>query len=126
MAQGQPICLQVLLTPQCPSNEAWALGGKGNGKGTSRVARLCNSVKGVCMIIGCYTLQLTCDDERHEGFTAGAGDNYVMTHSGRYEYLQDEFAGRNMRECKAQAVKVGWVFKRGRRVFCPYCINRQD
>lgn len=73
------------------------------------------------MIIGCYTLQLMCDHPEHKGFTSDNGSSYFIKPDGTSEYLYDEFSANTERDCRKQAVLRGWVFKRGRRVICPFC-----
>jgi hypothetical protein len=71
------------------------------------------------MIVGCYTVHLYCDGESHEGYQSEFG-YFVMTPGGREE-IQNEFAGRNERDCLDQAKQVGWRITKARQAFCPFC-----
>jgi hypothetical protein len=73
------------------------------------------------MIVGGYTLHLYCDHPGHNGWSY-EGKHYVRTeHNPHGEHLQDEFAGNNERDARANARAWGWVFQRERRVICPFC-----
>ena len=75
------------------------------------------------MIVGCYTVNLYCDDEGHEGFIGSTGSYYVKV-GIFHDEVKHEFAGQNERECFAQARRIGWEFTRDRRVICPFCQKR--
>jgi hypothetical protein len=55
-----------------------------------------------------YTMHLYCDHEKHEPFS------YVKDVWG-------EYVGETNGQCKRQAQKNGWIFKRDRTVICPVC-----
>lgn len=72
------------------------------------------------MIVGGYTVHLYCETEGHEGYTSEYG-YHVKVAYGKYEILQNEFAGENERECLAQARRIGWRITRDRQAICPFC-----
>lgn len=75
------------------------------------------------MIVSGYTMHLYCDDEKHEGFQSSISGQKVRI-NGKWEQLQDEFAGKTEQDCRKQAKAIGWVFLRGKRVICPICAKR--
>ena len=68
------------------------------------------------MIVGCYTMDLYCDDpmhnERFRPWTASTGIMYLCFPKYDSRPYNNTFSGRNAKECKYQAIRKGWTFKR--------------
>lgn len=61
------------------------------------------------MIAEGYSMDLYCDYPHH-------------TNNSKYhEMWQDQFVGKNRTDCKYQAQKIGWKFKKDGTVICPIC-----
>lgn len=65
------------------------------------------------MIVGCYSLDLYCDTGHSK---AESMREYQLAQ--RHQYT-----GHSEGECKRQARKDGWLFKRNGKVFCPVCVR---
>ena len=67
------------------------------------------------MIVGCYTIHLYCDDEKHD----------ERTHSRRGLQLFDfQFSGLTESECLRNARRGGWSVNRPRGLAtCPICVK---
>ncbi len=63
------------------------------------------------MIIGCYDMHLYCSNDPIDG-----GD---IEHP--YRYLPFYYSGQTLGQCKRQARKQGWLFKKDGRTICPLC-----
>ena len=64
------------------------------------------------MIIGCYVLDLYCDN-----------DESIHPHLHDYslpDLSRDTYTGYDRADCISQARKDGWVIS-GKRQICPYC-----
>lgn len=79
------------------------------------------------MIVGGYTINLYCDHPKHgKQTTFSDGTVHVEVSAAQWVYLCIEFVGHSERECKQQARESGWVFKRGRKVICPFCSKKRS
>lgn len=67
------------------------------------------------MIVGCYSMDLYCD----------TGHNATgMASMREYQLAQrHQYTGKTEAECKREARKDGWLFRRDGRVFCRVCVK---
>lgn len=65
------------------------------------------------MIVGCYTLDLYCENDRQ--YPDGTHDFYEFPH---------QYTGETHAECNRQARKQGWKLTRDKKAFCPKCSRR--
>lgn len=63
------------------------------------------------MIVGCYSMDLYCDNDHK---TDGTAREYQLAKPGQY-------TGHTEADCKRDARKEGWKFKRNGKVYCPAC-----
>jgi hypothetical protein len=73
------------------------------------------------MIVGCYLLDLYCDnpDCSHRKYVLGRVDDAPNPYAGTHM----DFAGRNKTDCLRQARQAGWGIG-SRRQLCPECMQK--
>lgn len=65
------------------------------------------------MIVGCYSLDLYCDTgHRKDGTT----EEYNLADPG-------QFTGQTEGDCKRDARRAGWLFRRDGTVYCRECVK---
>lgn len=77
------------------------------------------------MIVGGYTMDLSCDDPRHkerfEEWTASTGAVYLRRLDGTSVPYSNTFSGRNKQACKLQAIQRGWLLRPTGTCVCWAC-----
>lgn len=73
------------------------------------------------MIVGCYSVDLYCDNEDR------TGDKRCKRRNGPLRYGSDQYTGETEGECLRQARKEGWKFTRDRprKAYCPACSGKR-
>lgn len=72
------------------------------------------------MMVGCYVADLYCDlyHVKHGEVSDSAGH--------RYDSFPDQFTGKTEQECKSQARRKGWTFRRNGQTICPLCSGKKE
>lgn len=66
------------------------------------------------MIVGCYTLDLYCENYTNDGLD-GIHD---------YREFPTTFTNEKGSVCRTQARKSGWKLTNGGRAYCPKCVQK--
>jgi len=73
--------------------------------------------------VGCYTLDLYCDNEDEELTLPGKA--HVQGHPGFYKYFAWQFIGETAAQCRRVARRTGWTWKLDGQVLCPICSGKK-